>query len=54
MFCQIFVKSQVKRWAVITYKLGIHKLPPELPNDLRVTILRNQEMSEKCKKKKKR
>ena len=30
MFCQIFLSLQVKRWAIITYKHGINKLPHEL------------------------
>ena len=37
MFYHIFLSPQVKRWAVITYKHGIYKLPHELPSDLRVT-----------------
>ena len=35
MFYQIFLSPQVKGWAIITYKDGIHELPHELPNDLR-------------------
>ena len=33
MLHQIFLSSQVKRLAVITYKHGIYKLPRELSND---------------------
>ena len=33
MLHQIFLSSQVKRMAVITYKHGIYKLPRELSND---------------------
>ena len=40
MFYQIFLSPQVKRWAIITYKHGIYDLPRELPNDLRLRILR--------------
>ena len=36
MFYQIFLSSQVKRWAIITYKHGINELQNELPNDLRL------------------
>ena len=39
MFYQILLLSQVKRWAIITYKHGIYELPHELPNDLRLRIL---------------
>ena len=39
MFYQIFLSPQVKRWAIVTYKHGIHELPHELPNDLRLRIL---------------
>ena len=34
MFYQIFLSPQVKRWAIITYKHGIHELAHELPKDL--------------------
>ena len=34
MFYQIFLSSQVKRWAIITYKHGIYELPNGLPDDL--------------------
>ena len=37
----IFFSPQVKQCATITYKRGIHELPHELPNDLRLTILGN-------------
>ena len=36
MFYQIFLSQQVKRRAIITYKLGDYELPHELPNDLRL------------------
>ena len=48
MFYQIFLSLQVKRWTIITYKHGIYELPQELPNDLRLRILGNLEISEKC------
>ena len=41
MFYQIFLSSQVKRYAIITYKHGIYELPHELSNDLRLRILGN-------------
>ena len=41
MFYQIFPLPQVKRCAIITYKHGIHELPHELPNGLRLRILGN-------------
>ena len=41
MFYQISLSTQVKRWAIITYKYGIYQLPYELPNDLKLTILGN-------------
>ena len=40
MFYQIPFSPQVKRCASITYKHGIYELPHELPNDLRLRILR--------------
>ena len=41
MFNQISLLSQVKRWAIITYKHGIYELPHELLNDLRLGKLGN-------------
>ena len=41
MFYQAFLSPQVKRWAIITYKHGMYKLPQQLPNDRRLTILGN-------------
>ena len=41
MFHQIFLSPQVKQCTIITYKRGIHELPHELPNDLRLRILGN-------------
>ena len=40
-FHQIFLSPQVKRWAIITYKLCIYELPHELLGDLRLQILGN-------------
>ena len=48
MFYQIFFSPQIKRWAIITYKHGVYELPHELPNDLRLRILGNSEISGKC------
>ena len=39
MYYQILLSPQVKRWAIITYKHGMYKLPHEFPNDLRLKIL---------------
>ena len=41
MFYQIFLSSQVKQRAIITYKHGIYELTHDLPNDLRLRILGN-------------
>ena len=48
IFYQIFYSPQVERYAIITYKHGIYKLPHELPNDFRLRILGNLEISRKC------
>ena len=48
MFYQIFLLPQLERCAIITYKHGIYKLPHELPNDVRLTTLRNSDISRKC------
>ena len=50
MFYQIFLSPQVKRCAIITYKHGICELSHELPNNLRVRILGNNEISNKVSK----
>ena len=39
MFYQIFLSTQVKQWAIITYKHSIYELPHELPYDLRLRKL---------------
>ena len=41
MFYQIFLSSQVKRSAIITYQHGIYELPHELPNNVRLRKLGN-------------
>ena len=48
MFYQIFVSSQVKRWAIIFYKDSIHELLHELWNDLTLAISENKEMPQQC------
>ena len=48
LFYQIFLSPKVIRCAIITYKQGIYELPHELPNELRLRILENQEISGKC------
>ena len=45
MFYQIFLSPQVKRSAIISNKQGVHELPHELPNNLRLRILGNKEKS---------
>ena len=40
--------AQVKRYLISAVTNLVHKLPHELPNDLRLTILGNQEILEKC------
>ena len=39
MIYQIFLLSQLKRWAIITYEHGIYELPHDLPDDLRLRVL---------------
>ena len=41
MFYQTSLSPQVKQYTIITLKHGIHKLPHELPNDLRLRKLEN-------------
>ena len=41
VFYQIFLSSQVKRCAIITYKHGIYESPHELPNEFRFKIIEN-------------
>ena len=35
----IFLRPQVKQWAIITYKHGIYELPHKLSNDLKLRML---------------
>ena len=42
-----FFSPQGKRCAFIAFKHGVYELPHELSNDLRLTILGNQEISQK-------
>ena len=44
MFYQIAVSPQVKRWAIITYKLGIYELSHELLSEVRFRISGNREI----------
>ena len=48
MFYQILLSPQVKGWVIITYKNGIYELPHQLPNNLRLRMLGNEEISGKC------
>ena len=45
-----FDVSQVKQRAIVSNKNGIFELPHELPNNLRLKILRDHEISEKSQK----
>ena len=47
MFYQIFLSPQVKLCAIITYKHGMYEFPHELPINLKLRILGNQETSGK-------
>ena len=47
MFYQIFLSPQVKQSMIVNNKHGIYKLPQEIPNDFRLSILRNQVKSVK-------
>ena len=47
MFYQFFRSPQVNRCAIITYKHGMYEVPHELPDDLRLRILGNSEISVK-------
>ena len=44
---QIFLSPQVKRSLIISSTYGIYELSYELPNDLRLRILGNYEISGK-------
>ena len=44
---QIFLSPQMKRNAIININWYIREMPNKLPNDLRITILGNYEMSGK-------
>ena len=39
----ILLSPQVKQSVIISNKRGIYELPHEMPNDLRLRILRNKE-----------
>ena len=45
-----FFSPQVKRTVIVSNKYGIFELPHELPNNLRLRILRNYEISGKFSK----
>ena len=45
MFSQMFLSAHVKRCVIITYKHGIYEFPHDFPNDLRLKILGNWEIS---------
>ena len=44
MFDKIFVSPQVERIVIISNKHGRYDLPHELPNDLRLRSIENQEI----------
>ena len=47
MFYQVFLSPQVKRWAIIAHKHDIYEFLNKLPNNLRLSILENKEISAK-------
>ena len=47
MFYQALLWPQVKQYAIITCKHDIYELSLDLPNQLRLTILGNMEVSGK-------
>ena len=47
MFDQIFLSPQEKQRVIISNKHDIYELLHELPNDLRLRILENQEITGK-------
>ena len=48
MFYKILLSPQVNRCAIITCKHGLYEFPNELPEDLRIGILENYEISGRC------
>ena len=46
---QIFFPPQMKQSAIISNKHGIYELPHELPNDLRLRVLKNRKHQETIK-----
>ena len=48
MFYQTFASPQERRCVIITYKDGMYELPHELPNDLGLRILGNEETLGTC------
>ena len=50
MFYQIFLSPQVKQSAIVSNKQGVYELPHELPNDLRLRLIRNKKKSGKSRK----
>ena len=50
MFYQIFFSPQVKRSVIISNKHGTYELPHKFPNDLRLRILGNQEVSRRSQR----
>ena len=43
MFYQFFLSPQVKRSVIISNKHGVHELPHELPDNLKLRISANKE-----------
>ena len=50
LLCNIFTSQQVKRSVSTCNKQGLYELAHELPNELRLRILKNEEMSGKSQK----
>ena len=45
MFYEIFLSPHGKRSTIVSNKHDLYKLPHKLPNNLRLKILENQEIS---------
>ena len=48
MFHQSFYSPLPKRWEIVGFRHGIYELTHELPNDLRLRNLGNEETLGKC------
>ena len=48
MFHQIVLSPNGKRWAIITYRIGIYELPDKLLIYVRLRMIEKYEISENC------